>query len=290
MGYSAIGERWRAGGSESGPLGIRPATEQCLLSGGGCSQSFAGGAVVWSPATGARAVRTAVLDAWTARGGVAGLGYPLTDTVCGLRSGGCYQLFQKGSVYYSSGTPAAVVLGGIRDRWAASGLENGPLGYPTGNEQCGLAGGGCSQSFVGGAVLWSGATGARTVRTAVLDAWTARGGVAGLGYPLTDTVCGLRSGGCYQLFQKGSVYYSSGTPAAVVLGGIRDRWAASGLENGPLGYPTGNEQCGLAGGGCSQSFVGGAVLWSGGPGHGPCGRRCSMRGRRAVGWPGWAIR
>jgi uncharacterized protein with LGFP repeats len=198
--------------------------------------------------------------------------------VCGLPSSGCYQLFERGVIYVSSSTAPALVLGAIRQRWQADGAEWGPLGYPTADERCGLAGGGCSQTFTGGSIFWSATTGARSVRGAILSHWTGRGGVSALGYPVTDTTCGLVSSGCYQIFQRGTAYVSSGTGAAVVLGAIRDRWAATGLENGPLGYPTGDERCGLVSGGCSQTFTGGSVSWS------PTTGAHSVRGAIGAAW------
>ncbi|HEX2074241.1 MAG TPA: hypothetical protein VHF92_10685 [Geodermatophilus sp.] len=257
-----IREKWQATGSENGPLGYPVGDERCGLTRGGCVQDFTGGSIYWSPTTGARMVRGPILAHWSARGGVTGIGYPTSDTLCGLRSVGCYQLFERGSAYVSANTNAALVVGGIREKWQATGSENGPLGYPVGDERCGLARGGCVQQFAGGSIYWSPTTGARMVRGPILTHWSARGGVTGIGYPTSDTLCGLRSVGCYQLFERGSAYVSANTDAAIVLGGIRERWQALGLENGPLGYPTADERCGLAGGGCVQPFQWGAIAWS----------------------------
>src|SRR3712207_7143508 len=56
--------------------------------------------------------------------------------------------------------------------------------------------------------------------TTLFRSWAAVGWETGaLGYPVTDTVCGLAGGGCFQHFQGGSVYSSSSTPGSVV----RDR-------------------------------------------------------------------
>ncbi len=113
------------------------------------------------------------------------LGSPVDDVFCGLRDGGCGRHFDNGSVYWSPGTGARVVSGVVRDRWAAQGWENGPLGYP-----------------------------------------------------VTDTTALVRDGGRFAHFQGGSVYWSPATGARVLTVRIRNVWAGTGWENGPLGYPT----------------------------------------------------
>ncbi|WP_138732342.1 S8 family serine peptidase [Modestobacter excelsi] len=264
--WGSIRDRWAASGHQAGPLGYPVGEETCGLTGGGCFQAFERGVVYWSPGTGARLVLSGpVRDRWAATRWETGtLGYPTGDTICGLTGGGCFQQFQGGSVYTSSGSPAAIVKGALRDRWGASGWENGPLGYPTADQVCGLRDGGCFQVFQRGAVYRSTSTGARLVLSgAVRDRWAATRWETGtLGYPTGDTICGLTGGGCFQQFQGGSVYTSSGSPAAIVKGALRDRWGASGWENGPLGYPTADEVCGLRDGGCFQVFQKGSAYWS----------------------------
>ena len=256
----AIGERYLRSGGPDGPLGDPVSDERCSPPDGGCARSYTEGGIYWSSATGARLVQDPVLAHWTARGGVGGIGYPVSDTTCGLRSGGCYQLFQRGAIYASSDSAPAIVLGGIRARWQASGAEWGVLGYPTAGERCALSGGGCSQTFAGGLVVWSPVAGAKVVHQRIADHWSASGGVAGIGYPVSDTTCGLRSGGCYQLFQRGAIYASSGTAPAVVLGAIRQRWQAGGAEWSSLGYPLEEER--PVTGGAQQRFEGGTLFWS----------------------------
>jgi uncharacterized protein with LGFP repeats len=259
----AIRDRWAATGWEGGLLGYPTTDEFCGLRGGGCGQHFQKGSVYWSPSTGARAVTGAVRDRWAAVGWErSALGYPVTDTVCGLVDTGCAQHFQFGSLYGSASTPVHFVNGVIRDRWATTGSERGPLGYPTTDGAC--AAGACTQTFQHGVIQWWPATGARVVSGVLADRWTALGGATGrLGRPVGDTFCGLVAGGCFQLFERGSLYTSDGvSPAYVVTGAIRDRWAASGWERGALGYPTADEICGLPNGGCSQEFQHGSIQWS----------------------------
>jgi hypothetical protein len=77
---------------------------------------------------------------------------------------GAYNHFQGGSVYSTPSTGAHEVHGSIRARWAASGWERGPLGYPITDEYSVNAG--RQSDFQRGFLRWTAATGA--VRTALL--------------------------------------------------------------------------------------------------------------------------
>ncbi len=256
-------EAWDAWGLEHGPLGYPGTDEIGGLRRGGSYQVFEGGKIYWSPMAGSRAVVGPMRTGYDLRGSENGsLGYPLSDTICGLRDGGCYQWFERGTMYSSSSTAAQWVYGGIREAWDALALENGPLGYPTSDERD-APGGGRVQTFQGGAIYWGPYTGARVITGAVLAAFDARGGIAGgLGYPVISTACGLRDGGCYQVFQNVRLYGSASTPVHMVFGGILEKWDRWALENGPLGYPLSDETAGLVGGGTYQLFQGGAIYWS----------------------------
>src|SRR3712207_1401554 len=227
------------------------------MSGGGCFRTFQNGSIYWAPGLGAQVVLNgAVQSRWTAAGAESGpLGYPVTDTVCGLRDGGCFQLFQSGAVYSSASTGARFVRGEIRDLWARTGWEAGWLGYPTSDEICGLQRGGCVTYFQNGSIFWSPGTGARAVNVVLMGKWQSLGWEAGVvGYPLANVSCGLAGNGCYTMFELGSLYWSPATGTQVIRGPIRDLWAATGAESGWLGYPTTDEICGLAGGGCLSYF------------------------------------
>ena len=261
--FGGIRERWDAWGLENGPLGYPTSDEQGGLVRGGRYQTFQNGKVYWSPATGAHGIVGMIRNGYDARGAEnGGVGYPTGETVCGLRDGGCYQFFQGGTLYGSTSTPVHWVFGGIREKWDTWGLENGPLGYPVSDERDGPRGGRV-QEFQNGTIHWSSDTGARVVTGMMEAGYAARGGAGGrLGYPTTDTVCGLRDGGCYQLFQGGRLYGSASTPVHWVFGGIREKWDAWGLENGPLGYPVTDEEGGLTRGGGYQQFQNGRIYWS----------------------------
>jgi uncharacterized protein with LGFP repeats len=250
----------------------------------------ASGTVTFSSPTGSFEVGGAALTRYQAAGGPQGpLGYPVTAQVCGLGSSGCYQGFQNGSIYVTPTTGARVVWGAIRFRWAAGGWEAGWLGYPTGDEVCGLRNAGCSQAFQGGAIYWTAQTGPHAVRGGIAAAWAAQNRETGfLGYPTTDEVCGLRNAGCYQGFAGGTVYWTAQTGPHAVRGAIAVAWAAQKWETGYLGYPTTDEVCGLRAGGCYQGYQGGSVFWSTTTGAHPV--LGAIRGRwAAAGWEAGAL-
>ncbi|MGY1644405.1 hypothetical protein ACI782_25140 [Geodermatophilus sp. SYSU D00703] len=255
---------WGALEWETGVLGYPTSGTSCGRADGGCAQRFQGGVMYWSPATGGHWVRGPIADAYDARGNESGvLGYPIQDLSCGLTGGGCYTRFQNGSIHWSPATTARATMGAIRTKWAATGAQRGPLGYPVDAQQCGLAGGGCAQRFQGGWIYSSPDTPASLIRGGLREAWRANGAQNGvLGYPIGDENCGLRGGWCFQQFEHGAIYWSSSTGGRVVLSQIAEGWGALGWENGPLGYPTMSTRCGLADAGCAQRFSGGTIYWS----------------------------
>ncbi|SFT44250.1 Pregnancy-associated plasma protein-A [Arthrobacter sp. ov118] len=260
----AIRTAWGSVGYENGKLRYPLANEVCGLLNGGCYQTFQGGTIHWSPASGAFATWGAIRATWASLGYEKGrLGYPTGKETCGLVNGGCYQTFQGGTIHWSSATGAVATWGGIRATWASVGYEKGKLGYPTAKETCGLVNGGCSQTFQGGTIHWSPATGAFATWGGIRGTWGSLSAEKGkLGYPTGKETCGLINGGCYQTFQGGTIHWSPATRAYATWGGIRATWASLSFEKGKLGYPTGKETCGLINGGCYQKFQGGTIHWS----------------------------
>jgi uncharacterized protein with LGFP repeats len=259
----AIGASWGALGYENGKLGYPTSRQLCGLTGGGCYQTFQGGTIHWSPATGARATGGAIRATWGTLGYENGkLGYPLANEVCGLTGGGCYQTFQGGTIHWSPASGAFATWGAIRATWASLGSEKGKLGYPSGKETCGLVKGGCYQTFQGGTIHWTPGTGAVATWGGIRGAWGNLAYENGkLGYPTANEACGLVNGGCSQAFQGGVIYYAPGAGAFATWDPIRKAWGAEGYQNGKLGYPTGNEVCGQSGS-CDQSFQGGLIHWT----------------------------
>ncbi|MDQ6738904.1 MAG: CAP domain-containing protein [Actinomycetota bacterium] len=195
-----------------------------------------------------------------------GLGSATAGVICGLVRGGCYQNYRNGVIMWSPATGARISMGGIRGQWAATGFENGGLGYPTTDEVGGLRAGGVYQNYEGGAIIWSPATGARISVGGIRAAWAASGFENGrLGYPVTNEVVGLRDGGVYQNYQGGAIIWSPATGARISIGGIRKTWASTGFENGRLGYPTTNEYS-IGRGNVAQDYQGGRISWTHGTG------------------------
>jgi uncharacterized protein with LGFP repeats len=260
-----IRSAWMGQGYELGRLGYPTGAQVCGLAASGCKQEFQNGTMYASPA-GAHEVIGTIRTAWVTQGAESGpLGYPLTGHLCGMKESGCGQVFQNGRIYSTPGTGAHPVSGAMQSAWIAQGWEVGPLGYPTGDQVCGLHVGGCKQDFQGGTLYSTWSTGTHPVSGTIRTAWSVTGSESGtLGYPTTGLICGMKDGGCGQVFQYGRIFYSASTGAHTVYGAMQAAWAAQGWEAGRLGYPAGDQVCGLHVGGCKQDFQGGTLYstWS----------------------------
>ena len=116
---------------------------------------------------------------------------------------------------------------------------------------------------VAGAPAAVAATGVKTASgqvTAIDRAYTQLGGAdSGIGKPVGAETCGLRDGGCYRNYEHGGIVWTPDTGAQPSWGAIREAWAASSYEKGPLGYPVAAPAC--DGGGCAQPFQWGTISW-----------------------------
>jgi uncharacterized protein with LGFP repeats len=196
-----------------------------------------------------------------------GLGAATSGEVGGLKNGGAYQTFEHGAIIWSPATGAHISMGAIRALWAATGYENGGLGYPTSDEVGGLKDGGVYQTFEHGAIVYAPGVGTFVSFGAIRALWGATGYQdGGLGYPTSNEVGGLKDGGVYQTYQHGAIVYAPGVGTFVSFGAIRNLWAATGYENGGLGYPTSNEIGGLKDGGVYQTYQHGAIVYAPGAG------------------------
>ncbi|MGO4186986.1 polysaccharide deacetylase family protein [Pseudarthrobacter sp. TAF60_1] len=196
-------------------LGAPSGNITCGLVSGGCYRLYQGGAINWSPATGAHYSLGAIRQTWAATNYERGrLGYPTTDEVGGLVNGGVYQLYQGGAINWSPASGAHYSLGAIRQTWAATNFERGRLGYPTTDEIGGLINGGVYQLYQGGAINWSPASGAHYSLGAIRQAWATTGYERGrLGYPVTDEFAS--GNGVAQDYQGGRISWAA-TGGAVV--------------------------------------------------------------------------
>jgi L,D-peptidoglycan transpeptidase YkuD (ErfK/YbiS/YcfS/YnhG family) len=257
----AIGVKWRAMNGAAGALGAPVANEAC--SAGLCAQTFKGGTMYSTAATGAHPVLLTSGHTgpyWYANGRGKVFGYPVTDEVA--VPGGTVQKMSTGRLvaWSGKGTYQVWLRGAIGSHWNTLGAVS-VLGLPVSKETCGQRSGGCYQKFAKGYVYWSPASGARAVRPGNYAKWVGVGGLPGpLGYPVSSETCGQPAGGCIQRFQGGAIYWSAGSGNWVTKGGIGARYAAAGSTRSGLGYPTANEKC--VPGQCIQSFQAGYIGWS----------------------------
>lgn len=250
---------WINYGGQNSSLGY-PVSDEYAID-GGAAQDFQGGRIVWSPGIGSRILAGAIGAKYAAIGGTANiLGFPVTNSMGGLRAGGYAQDFQRGTIVWSPASGAHPVGGEIRSTWVNSGGQDGFLGYPTSDEAAGLAGGGARQKFQGGAIIKT-PTDIFTAGNGMYAAWASQGFETGaLGWPTSpEYVAG--HGGVMQDFQGGKIAWSPSTGARVITGAIADKYLASGGPESSLGYPVGNAEA-TAGGGQSQVFQNGEIAWS----------------------------
>ncbi|WP_051687755.1 GH25 family lysozyme [Curtobacterium sp. S6] len=269
--WGAIGQKWMQAGYERG-YGYPVNDEQCNLIGGGCFQAFSNGQTVyWTPnSNGAHSVNTrgAIGQKGIQAGFERGYGHPVNDEQCNLIGGGCFQAVSNGQTVYwtpnSNGAHTVNTRGAIGQKWIQAGFERG-YGYPVNDEQCNLIGGGCFQAFSNGqTVYWTpNSNGAHTVNTrgAIGEKWMQAGFERGYGYPLTEEVCGLVNGGCFQTYSNGHTVYwtpnGTGTHAVYTWGAIGKEWMQAGYERG-YGYPTTDRTA--SGGQYTQKFSNGKTL------------------------------
>ena len=96
-----IRDTWLAAGAERGALGYPTQSVSTSSDGVGQYARFQGGAIYWSPSTGAHVVAGSFLTAYTGAGAERGrLGYPRTDAYA--VSGGTWQDFQHGRIARST--------------------------------------------------------------------------------------------------------------------------------------------------------------------------------------------
>ncbi|HEX7462864.1 MAG TPA: hypothetical protein VF317_11895 [Dermatophilaceae bacterium] len=262
--YGAIRAEWLAKGGAAGFLGA-PLDNEFSVPGdpGVRVESFAGGTIYWSPATGAHEVHGAIEVEYAGTvHGPTGYGLPTTDETTTPDGVGRFNHFSGGeSIYWTPADGAHAVYGAIREDWSAGGWERGPLGYPTQDEFTDNQGvGERLQTFDHGQEFWSPSTGAHEVHGAImLEYLVAARGPFAYGLPLTDELTTRDGLGRYNHFQGGSIYWTPSTGAHEVHGAIRDAWAGTGWETGLLGYPTSDETDIV--GGRQSSFQHGYINW-----------------------------
>jgi L,D-peptidoglycan transpeptidase YkuD (ErfK/YbiS/YcfS/YnhG family) len=149
----AIRDRWAALGWETGTLRYPTSDELGTPDGRARLGLFEGGAVYWSPTTGAHQVGGGIWRRYGELGWETSfLGLPTTDELGTPDGLGRFNHFQGGSIYWSPASGVHSTHGAIRDRWAAAGWETSPLGYPVTDEFA--IPGGRAQDFQHGSIRW----------------------------------------------------------------------------------------------------------------------------------------
>lgn len=258
---NGIRTRWLATGGPTGPLGYPVTDETPSPDGIGAFNHFNkatvgthDGSIYWSPATGSQDIRGAIRAKWFESGAERGpLGYPTTGETGTPDGIGRFNHFagDNGSIYWTADTLAHSIQGPVREAWAQTGWELGPLGYPV-TDQATTADGGKNNRFSKnaygmptGGLYWHPTVGARQLYGEIEAKYAQIGGPARIGYPTTGLETTPNGLGKYthfallgESFNRASIYWSADTDAHLILGAIRTTWANMGWETSWLGFPT----------------------------------------------------
>jgi uncharacterized protein with LGFP repeats len=162
-------------------------------------------------------VQGAIENKWTALGGLSSwIGPPVTNELTMPDQRGKASVFASGAaIYWSPSTGAFEVHGWIRDLYSSLNGEQSFLGYPTSDETPVLGGRAVVNTFQGGRIYSSPATGAREVHGSILRRYLQLGGPeSALGLPTRNEYA--VSGGRRSDFQHGSITWNSSTGALTV--------------------------------------------------------------------------
>ncbi|MGX1778569.1 NucA/NucB deoxyribonuclease domain-containing protein [Nocardia brasiliensis] len=203
--------------------------------------------------------------------------YPTSNELTNPDGVGKRSTFQNGPIYWSPAGGAHPVVNHFFAAWQRNGWEGGVLGYPTSDEIVNPDNLGRRQYFQGGTVYWK-LNEAYYVAGAIRDKWGETGWEGGwLGYPTSDETGTPDGLGRFNRFEQGVIYWTGAYGARPVTGGLLDKWAKSGYERGPYGYPTGDQY--QSGSSWYQEFQFGTMGWPVDPAAGVDASEPTVSGR-----------
>ena len=253
-----IRERWAQTGYQAGTLGFPITGEN--WDGRGWWQGYQNGAIIGTPSTGFWESINPIRERWAQTGYQNGfMGYPTGPVVVTVDKSASWQQYEHGVFIWGKDTGTWESKGGIRDYWAKMGYQTGKLGFPTSPEM--WNGRGWWQGYQNGAIIGTPSTGFWESTGPTRAKWAQLGYEnSALGYPTTPVLCGLKSSGCFQNYERGAIVGTTATGYFESRGGIRAKWAQLGYENSALGYPTSDEMCDEVA--CRQTYQGGVITWT----------------------------
>jgi uncharacterized protein with LGFP repeats len=236
--------------------------------------------IFFTPDTGARVVRGAINAAWDKLGGSAGpLGVPSDDemysgdVVSQNFSGGQLSWDSKTKAFTTTPPELADQLAGlavpgdatsaINAARRAAGGALGPLGAAEGPPSS-VGADGLVQTFAGGKIFYSPATGANVVTGQVLAKYESIGGPGGdLGFPTSSEADGglapMSRITTFAAADQPVIFWTPDFGAVIVRGAMNAAWSKLGGAKGDLGAPTADQT--ENGDLVTQKFNGGAITW-----------------------------
>ena len=249
--YEATMSKAASLGRSGVDLGDRRGDE--TKSGAGWYTQYPWARIYWSQYTDAYVMYGGILAKYLDIGGPAVFGLPVTDEIADGPARASH--LQRARIYWTSGTGAHVVYGGVLAKYLDLDGPSGVLGVPV-TDELGVASGRVSR-FTGGRIYWRSGIGAHGVWGPSLDTYLDYRGPAGFGFPTTDTrPIGT---GTETRLEKARIYASDATGAHVVYGGILARYLDEGGPEGVLGFPTSDEYD--IQGGRRSDFERGSITW-----------------------------
>jgi uncharacterized protein with LGFP repeats len=257
----AIGQAWEAAGGSGSMVGSQDGDVYQV--GSGFGQKFTGGAIFFTPDTGAHLMSGAILDKYQSLGGPADsdLGFPNIDEVPGLIGPdsrvSTFNASDSPAIFWTPDTGAWAVRGALNAAWDKLGGSAGTLGVPTEDER--YDGDTVSQRFTGGELSWNSTTKAFTTVPAELadslaglevptDAttlinltWRATGGLSGPLGGRQGEQSPIGDNGAAQGYAGGKIFFTPDTGAHAVTGAILSKYESMGGPTGDLGLPASAE-------------------------------------------------